>query len=219
MKSLLSWIMRHRARRLTRRIAVHFPSSGRIADIGSGTGHNAQMWRQQPGLTVDEFDVADLHWVGDGPTLFDGSVIPAPEADYDVATLLFVLQYPADPLSLLREAKRISKGRVIVLQSTYESTWGRFWLRLRGFVWGSLAFHLARWMRVIRFQDCPLDNRRVYSRPELRTLFTQAGLTIQSWEPQEWHRLNISRDLYRLEAISSDLTFRSSFPPATKSGG
>jgi hypothetical protein len=216
--------MWHRARKLTDRLRSSIPQGGRVADIGSGTGHNAAVWRQDLNAQVDEFDVADMHWIGQGPRLFDGLDLPADDDEYSVAVLLFVLHYAVDPVKLLTEASRVSSSHVIVIQSTYHGPWGRVWLNLREWIWGPLAFAVARCCGVIRGLSCPLKSQTLYSRQELAHLFQQAGLTIQHQEPSEWWGLRISRDLYLLQANlrlpeTPPATSQSSFRPEMKNSG
>lgn len=191
--------MHRRAAALTQRLRKYIARRSRLADVGSGTGHNAHLWRTTLEVTVAEFDVADLHWVGSGPILYDGERLPAADAGFDVVTLLFVLQYPPDPLRLLREARRICLGRVLVMQSTYQGGWGRLCLDFRELIWGRFAFHISRLVRAIPEQPCPLRPQTALTREELRRLFEEAGFCIQTWEPQAWWGMNVSRDLYVLE--------------------
>ena len=144
LKSVADKIMNRRANRLCRRLAPHLAACGRVADIGSGTGHNAKAIRESESITVDEFDVADLHWIGAGPVLFDGLRIPAIDRTYDAALLIFVLQYPQSSCLLLTEANRITRGTIIVIQSTYGNRVGRVILRLRSWIWETLAYRCAR---------------------------------------------------------------------------
>ena len=200
MKNLLNRIMHRRAEILTARLRRHLAPGSRVADVGSGSGHNAANWRTTLALAVDEFDVADLHWVGAGPTLWDGACLPSAAAQYHAVTLLFVLQYSPDPAFLLQEVRRICAGPVLVMQSTYRGTWGYFWLALRELFWGRVAFFAARLAGVIPPQPCPLIPRRQFTREELRSTFGRLGLRITSWEPDEWQGMNVSRDLFVLEA-------------------
>jgi ubiquinone/menaquinone biosynthesis C-methylase UbiE len=215
MKAVFNWVMRRRARELTARLRQWLRPGLSVADVGSGSGHNAACWRAF-GVEVDEFDVADLHWVGAGPTLWDGSRLPCSADEYDVVTLLFVLHYVPDPRALLQELRRICSGRVVVLQSTYRGRWGRFALALREFVWGRTALLVARLARLIRSRECPLRPRRCFTREELRRTFGQSGFRVISWEPDEWQGMNVSRDLYVLEATHASRQFPSSSRPATK---
>ncbi|HEY4260073.1 MAG TPA: methyltransferase domain-containing protein [Schlesneria sp.] len=211
--------MSDRALQLTRRLKSWISTQSRIADIGSGTGHNAAAWRRELDATVDEFDVADLHWVGDGPMIFDGRKLAVADASYSIVTLLFILQYAADPNGLLQEARRVSAGRVILIQSTYRGSWGYLWLRVREFVWGPVAFWVARFAGIVKGPSCSLKSRTLFTREQLAVLFRQTGLTVIHCEPENWPGMSISRDLYVLERAVTPSTSPSSSPLAMKSAG
>lgn len=211
--------MTNRAAQLTRRLAPWIPAQIRVADIGSGTGHNAEAWRCQLGASVDEFDVADLHWVGNGPMIFDGRTLVASDASYSVVTLLFVLQYASDPKGLLQEVRRVSAGRVILIQSTYRGARGYLWLGVREFVWGPLAFGVARVAGIVKGSSCSLKSRTLFTREQLADLFRQTGLTVIHREPEHWPGMSVSRDLYVLECAAMPSICRSSSLLGTKSVG
>ena len=156
MRWLADLVMRRRARALFARLAPHLPQSGTIADVGSGTGHNAAHIQQHTALCVCEFDVADMHWVGSGPTLMSDPLIPARDCRFSSLLLLFVLQYVESVPLLLRETRRVAEGPVIVMQSTYSGAWGLCVLRWREFFWGRAAYALAALVRLVRAVDCPL---------------------------------------------------------------
>lgn len=224
MRRAADWWMKRRARGLTRRLRPWLKGARRTADIGSGTGHNAEVWRKELGVSVDEYDVADLHWVGPGPVLFDGERLPAAPAAYDTVTLLFVLQYVRDPADLLRHAAELCDGSVLLIQSTYRGAWGKRWLWLREWLYGRLSLEIARRTGVLGGNSCPLTPRRLFSRAELRRTLEDAGLIVHHFFPSEWRGLAISRDLYVLRPTvlhpaANGPTFRSSSPPATKNVG
>src|SRR5262249_10851768 len=132
--------MFHRARALTARLRGSLAPRWRVADIGSGSGHNAVCWRTTLRIEVHQFDLADLHCVGAGPIFWDGARLPAATAEYDAVTLLHVLQYASDPTPLWQEVRRICSGRVLVVQSTYRGNWGYLCLACRELLWGRIAF-------------------------------------------------------------------------------
>lgn len=202
MKWLANIVMGHRAVGLVRRFASHLPSEGRIADVGSGTGHNAEQLRRSTRLTVDEYDVADLHWVGPGPTMLRGTAIPASDQAFESLLLLYVLQYPECVCALLSEARRVTRGTVIVVQSTYSGRLGLFVLRLREVVWGRMAFSIAAWMRLVKSNRCPLAPQHFFTRQELFDEFQQSGFVVRTMETLNWPGLNVSRDLFVLEAAA-----------------
>ncbi len=195
--------MARRADGLLGRLRDLLPVSGVVADVGSGTGHNAEAIRRQCGLRVSEFDIADIHWVGPGAVLFDGDKIPAEDNNFDCVLLLFVLQYPESPQQLLMEARRISRGSVIVVQSTYGSRWGDLVLSVREFFWGRFAFDIAIFFRIVKPVDCPLWARRRLTREDLTKLFTDAKLRVKYIQTANWPGMGVSRDFFLLEPIES----------------
>ncbi len=195
MKWLVDDVMTHRARSLIDRIEPHLPKSGTMADVGSGTGHNGEEIRQRTQLTVCEFDVEDLHWVGAGPVIVEGNRLPVDDQEFDGALVLFVLQYVESPNDLLVEIRRATRGQVIVIQSTYRGWWGRTVLQIREFVWGRLALQVAIALRVLPPVECRLQPLRYYTRAELQRLFEEAGYVIERCEQATWPGLCVSRDL------------------------
>ncbi|HVV98897.1 MAG TPA: methyltransferase domain-containing protein, partial [Planctomycetaceae bacterium] len=149
MRWIADIVMRRRARALFARLAPHLPRAGTIADIGSGTGHNAAHIQRQTALCVCEFDVADMHWIGAGPTLMPDDSIPAHDCRFSSLLMLFVLQYVESVPRLLQESRRVAEGPVIVLQSTYSGAWGRCVLRMREFFWGRGAYAVAALVRLV----------------------------------------------------------------------
>lgn len=196
-RPILDWIMVRRARRLADRLRPFLPDSGRIADIGSGTGHNSEIFHGVlgPQVTIVPFDVADVHWVGPVPQWFDGERIPVPDGAFASAMLLFVLQYSPCPETLLREASRVADGPVLVLQSSYRGPISGWALRVREFFWGRFAFRVAVTLGALPTMPCPLEPKTYYRRADLVRLAGQAGLEVRVLQPSRWSGLGISRDL------------------------
>ncbi len=203
MKRLADFIMRRRAKRLVRRLQPFLPDRGTVADIGSGTGHNAELLRSAMGLDTIEFDVEDMHWTGTPPKLIQNGVLPAGDSSADVSLLLFVLQYPTDPAALLAEARRITRGRIIVVQSTFDGPLAHAVLRLREFFYGRFGFRLARWAGLISAGHCPLSPTHYFSRDSLVAAFEAAGLSVEHFEPQKKLLVRLSRDLFILRRRES----------------
>jgi len=192
---VLDWALAHRARSLAARLLPHLPGEGRVLDIGSGTGHNAQALRALTRLTVDEADVCDMHVVGPGPVLFNGRTLPYRDGQFDCAMILFVLQYADEPAALLKEAARVTAGPLVVIQSTYEGALGEALLRGRGLLQGRVAFRLARRLGLVAGTGASLDVRRRFTRASFRAAAEQAGLGVERVEAEPWFGLPVSRDL------------------------
>jgi hypothetical protein len=196
-------VMEQRARALFRRVSPHLPVTGTIADIGAGTGHNAEQIRRRTDLIVNEYDVADLHWVGPGPALMSDDAVPADDQSFALLLLLFVLQYLESVSRILLEARRVTQGSVIVIQSTYTGIHGLFALRLREFFWGKLAFHLAVLMKLISCNDFPLHPHHFFNRRELLEEFRRSGFAVRAIHRSRWPGLIVSRDLFVLDAVAT----------------
>lgn len=199
MKWLANWVMSRRSLRLLTRISHRLPESGVIADIGSGTGHNADAIRRSGKCHVREFDVANLHWVGPGPELISNSRIPVDDRVFDGLIMLFVLQYPVSPEELLRECCRVSRGPIVVIQSTYQSRLGRTILMIREFIWGRFASRLAALAGLVHPHYDSLQPCHDFTRLELKNLFARVGLAVIEFVPCERWRLGVSRDLFVLQ--------------------
>jgi SAM-dependent methyltransferase len=138
-------VMARRARRLVARIHPHLPATGAVLDVGAGTGHTAWRLRElRPGQAVHEVDVADLRLNGPRPLLFSAPHLPFADGSVAASLLLHVLHYSPDPHALLAEAIRVTRGPLVLVQSTYVGRIGWCVLRLNELAWGPLAYTAAR---------------------------------------------------------------------------
>jgi SAM-dependent methyltransferase len=191
--------LRRRARHLAGRIAPHLPTGPTVLDIGSGTGHNAEALRARGARTCTEADVVDFHVIGGGPVLFDGVRLPFADRAFDVCLLAFVLSYTDNPVTLLREARRVASRRVLVLQSSPRGRAGQVALGLRGWVQGRAAFRLCATLRLIPPTPSPLRRCRLLSRERTVGLAREAGLKLARVVPEPGLLGLVSRDLFVLE--------------------
>ena len=200
MKRFLNHILTHRAEGLAARLAPFIGHGGRWLDIGCGTGHNAAALAARCRCAIDQADVVDLHVVGPPPVLLSGPELPFAPATFDGALLLFVLQYVADPAPLLREARRVVRGRLLVIQSTYQGRAGLATLRGREWLQGRFALRLASRLGLVAAADESALRPRAYlTRQRLGELFTAAGWRATHCQPAPWPLVGLSRDLYVLE--------------------
>jgi hypothetical protein len=92
-----------------------------------------------------------------------------------------MLAYPNDPAAVLGEARRVTRGPVIVVQSLHANRLGHAWLRLRELLWTFAAFHVSKAIGYVsptaRFT---MSTRRFYTARALRRDVMAAGLRIRS---------------------------------------
>jgi len=182
-KSIIDAAMSARAGNLARIVLPFLPKDGNVLDVGSGTGHNAAALRQsRPDLGFRECDIVDMHVVGGGADLIVDGRLPYDNSTFAAVTLFFMLQYPEDPLPLLREARRVMAdgGHVIAAQTVCRGRVGRCALKLHEQVWGPVAYSVARTFRAVPDVSMAcLTPRRWFSESEIKALFEAGGLEVR----------------------------------------
>lgn len=181
MKSILDAVMERRARQLMEQVGEWLPAEGPMLDLGSGTGHLAARLERELGLEVVTADVSDIHVVGRPPVLIAAGVLPFEEGTYTAALLIFMLAYPNDPAAVLTEVARVTRGPVILVQSLHSGRLGYAWLRVREFLWTTVAFHASKFLGYVSPEaEFTMHTRRFYTAPELQRELVAAGLRIRS---------------------------------------
>ena len=181
LKSLLDGVMERRARQLMDDVREWLPPAGPLLDLGSGTGHLADRIERELGREVVTADVSDIHVVGRAPILITDGVLPFREDMYSAALLIFMLAYPRDPAGLMAEARRVTRGPIIVVQTLHANRFGYGWFRVREFFWATVAFHVSRLVGYIPPEAAfAMRTRRFYTAETLRRDVAAAGLRIGS---------------------------------------
>ncbi len=118
----LDGLMRARGRRKWAWIAPHLPDltpGGRLLDLGAGEGYVGAAARGATGAEVVLADVADFHRAALPFVLVDGRRLPFEDGRFSAALLVFVLHHAGDAEAVLREVRRVTTGRVVVVESVY----------------------------------------------------------------------------------------------------
>lgn len=128
--ALLQTVLRWRAERKVKRVRPHFKSligdvsgEGRVLDLGAGEGYVGEQLRREEGTDVQLVDVIDMNRTALPHRTYNGRELPYADEAFDVTLLYFTLHHCADPRQVLREARRVSKQGVIVVESTYSTSW------------------------------------------------------------------------------------------------
>ncbi|HEU0077070.1 MAG TPA: methyltransferase domain-containing protein [Longimicrobiaceae bacterium] len=181
LKSIFDAVMERRSRRLIEQVGAWLPPGGAVLDLGSGTGHLSARLERELGLEVVTADVSDLHVMGPPPVLIADGVLPFEEGTFSAALLFFMLHYPDDPAGLLAEAARVTRGPIILVQSLYSGRLGYAWLRVREFLWTTVAFHVSRLIGYVPPEaEFTMHARRFYTAHELRRELAAAGLRVRA---------------------------------------
>lgn len=179
--SMFDAVMERRARQQMEQVDAWLPAEGPVLDLGSGTGHLSARLERELGLKVVSADVSDIHVVGRPPVLVADGVLPFEDGTFSAALLFFMLHYPNDPLGVLMEAARVTRGPIILMQSLHSGRFGYAWLRGREFLWTYVAFHVSKILGYVSPEaEFTMAARRFYTAPALQRELATAGLRIRS---------------------------------------
>jgi 2-polyprenyl-3-methyl-5-hydroxy-6-metoxy-1,4-benzoquinol methylase len=101
-------------------VSPHAPDGAAVLDVGCGEGYVAAELARG-GADVTMVDIVDMRRVVCGPFQhFDGEHLPFPDHQFDLVMLNFVLHHVPDErkTALLREAARVSRNKVFILEDT-----------------------------------------------------------------------------------------------------
>ncbi len=95
-------------------------TTDRIVDIGAGMCHIDKSLIDR-GYQVTPVDIQDLSiFENIMPVIYNGKTLPFKDNEFNVALLLDMLHHVTNPVSLLKEVKRVAK-KLIVMEGTYQN--------------------------------------------------------------------------------------------------
>jgi ubiquinone/menaquinone biosynthesis C-methylase UbiE len=109
--------MTDRASVLSRHLAPYFARSEEWLEIGAGQGLVARALQNATGARMTLVDVVDYNESGLPLQTYDGLHLPFADGAFDHSLFVFVLHHTLDPLPVLREALRVSRGSVLVVEN------------------------------------------------------------------------------------------------------
>lgn len=167
-------------RRFARRIQTIVGDDASILDIGSGVGRLAEAMKYvMPRATVVCTDIEDYNRSSVPFVVASGDSLLFEDKSFNASTIFYVLHHTDNPEGILREAKRVSKDKVIVQEDTYRNILEKisYELHIRSF---QRKHHLSRigparkdedWQRMFEQEGFTVDSmRRVHrlGRPATR---------------------------------------------------
>ncbi len=105
------------------------PEGSRIIDLGCGSGIVGQKLSEHFKAQVIGADVADTRAKNIPFCLIGDNVLPFDNDEFDICFISFVLHHATNPAITLKEAKRITKDKIIIYEDLAEG----FFARIRCF--------------------------------------------------------------------------------------
>lgn len=161
----------------------------RLLDLGAGEGYVAAALRNG-GRWTCSVDVGAFRRTSGPYVVYDGARLPLGDDAFDTTLLSLALHHCEKPEAVLDEALRVTRRRLLVVESVYRKRLDRFWLDLLD---GRLNRH-----RHGGRMNVPLAFRRP---EEWQALFDSRGLcTVATrWLGSRWERLVHHPILYVLD--------------------
>ena len=162
--------LRLRARGKARRILDMIPvqaSVGSVLDLGAAEGYVGRELAVRRRWNVTLADVRPANRTRLPYVTYDGRRLPFSDGQFDLAVLYFVLHHSGDPVSVLREAARVSRGYIFVAESIFVSERERARLEV-----------LDRGMNGLRDTAAVQETRSFRSIEEWRRLFHSQQLRL-----------------------------------------
>lgn len=110
-----------RARNFSKFLKNIIVRNKRILDVGMGDGTIAKQIQKDYNADIIGIDVIDYNKTGVPLIIYDGKRINFKENNFDVVLIVEVLHHCNDVLSVLKEAKRVTKDKIIIFEDIYTS--------------------------------------------------------------------------------------------------
>lgn len=102
----------------------------RLLDLGAGEGWVAEALRARAAVWTCAVDVGPFRLAGEPYVVYDGARLPFGDGAFDTTLLSLALHHAKTPEAVLDEAVRVTRGRLLVVESVYRDRLERFWLDL-----------------------------------------------------------------------------------------
>jgi len=134
MKGVIEKIANRRADRILDMFCEFIERGSRVLDIGAGGGWIAEELKKRKGVDVILLDILDFNQSSLPHVIYDGKRIPFGDNSFDASLLIFTLHHCQNPAEILKEARRVTKGKIVIIEDIADSFFGRFFLYLWDFI-------------------------------------------------------------------------------------
>ena len=154
------------------------PVNSKVLDVGCGDGRLTRLIAdKRPDISIRGIDVRERTDASMRVETFDGESIPYEDDSFDVVMFVDVLRHAGQPMTLLREAVRVSRQAILIKDHLVEGLLAYSTLRFMD--WAGNARHgvalpydywtLTKWHRVLEDLGLNIDvwesNLRLYPFP------------------------------------------------------
>jgi ubiquinone/menaquinone biosynthesis C-methylase UbiE len=104
----------------------------KMLDLGCGSGIVGKTFKNFFGAEVMGIDIINSNISSIPFQIYDGKNIPFPENYFDAVLINYVLHHTQDPITILKEAKRVGK-KIIIFEDLFEGLLSKTICKIHGF--------------------------------------------------------------------------------------
>ena len=105
----------------------------KILDLGCGSGIVAKTFQDFFQAEIVGVDIQDKRIFNFPFKIIDGKNLPFSENSFNVVLISYVLHHSYNPISLLKEAKRVTKNKIIIYEDLPEGFLSNLVCKIHGF--------------------------------------------------------------------------------------
>lgn len=135
-KFIIERVIRSRTEWIMENISGFVKKGEKILDLGAGGGWIGKEIQKNKKANVALLDVRDFNQTELELMIYNGKKIPFADNSFGAVLLIFVLHHCEKPLTILREAQRVSQDRLIIMEDVYSSWLGKAFM----YFWEFLGF-------------------------------------------------------------------------------
>jgi SAM-dependent methyltransferase len=192
------WKRRNEAAATLKHAEAFLTPGTTVLDIGCGMGYALEVLDEDYGITSFGVDVVPSTHRLKRFARFDGNILPFADRSVDVAMLIFVLHHAEDAAALLREAARVARKGLLVVEDTPRTMFDRRWgeMHIRNFnrrhniPWAGRIRTETEWKQLFRFAGLPLVSSGTLTRFERLPPVSRTAFVLQA--PAEALPLNVA---------------------------
>lgn len=106
--------------------------NSKILDLGCGSGIVGKAFQDFFKAKIIGVDIRDFRVENIPFQIFDGKKLPFSDNSFDIVLINYVLHHSGNPVALLKEAKRMTKGKIIVFEDLFEGFLSKLICKIHG---------------------------------------------------------------------------------------
>jgi ubiquinone/menaquinone biosynthesis C-methylase UbiE len=172
-------IYQREAERMCRECEEFIKKGSKILDLGCGSAIVAKTLKDFFEAEILGVDIEDKRVVNIPFQIIDGKNLPFKENEFDLVFISYVLHHAENPVKLLKEAKRVSKEKIIIFENLAENFLTKF-LNLFHLFTFNLFFQKKQKINFANFKESK-EWEKIFKNLGLKIIFKKRVFSSFDW--------------------------------------